>query len=162
MRRRYLSLVSVLGLLAVGCGGESYETEEMTVYSRNLEKVAVDQAAKGQSVGDSEAFSLELYKTLEGGEPVGIMDGVATIARTQTTRGQRVGHRVATVQYSFAGLGTVVSAGVYSAEIPGDGSQPVRQLVRPIVGGTDAYANARGKVVQTAIGGGQQKITLVV
>ncbi len=157
---RCLVPVLVAGLALTACGGGAYETEQLTSYTRELERTYVDQAGQGQSAGDTEAFTAVLDRQPRGGDPIGLLDGVATITRTQTVRGQRLGHRVATIQYSLTGRGTIVAAGVYTAEIPGDASEPARQIVRPIVGGTDAFENARGKVVHTGIGGGQQKVTL--
>jgi hypothetical protein len=140
--RRYGLLVAVAGALALtaaGCGGSSGTT--LHVVSDNAAVDVVDLGPHGKSPGDVYAFD-GIVRDRDGKQEVGHVYGTQTSISLESDA-----EVVQTlITYQFGGEDSITIGGI--ARYPkGDvGLIPGHRYVRPIIGGTGTYGDARGEV----------------
>ena len=137
-----LALALALVLVLAACGGSAGSEKVVTVLHAAVTATLVDAGDAGSSPGDSRLF--EIATTVEGASTTGRLDAVLlTTGVNIPAAGDEV--RIGTLVFSFGeGTDQVVIEGV--SAYPGTGSTIAANTstIRPIVGGSGAYANARG------------------
>ena len=134
--------LGVIALLAAGCGGngeeDESEVEAISLISTAEPPIDVDLGEPGESPGDLNVFEAEL-EDAQSGEPAGRLYGVQT---SVAIRGDtEIVQADITLDLED---GDITVGGV--SEYPRGGADLVeeQEFVRPIVGGTGAYADAGG------------------
>jgi hypothetical protein len=155
MRKRRNALFLVLGLsvpLAVATSCSSTKTDASSPISLDLvsgppKTVLIDNGQSGPSIGDVDAFSADVTR---GGKPFGTLYGTKTLVALAGEHGVPAGLGLFQNQLTFVlpdGTITVTGVQYYQLDTSNQAAvDAVRNLptVRSVVGGTGAYAGARG------------------
>ena len=152
--------VTAVGLLAgcsTGSGSASSKPADFTVTSAKPTLTLIDVGDRGASVGDYSTFSAAVSKD---GQAFGVLYGLKLLVAMPGTNGIADGFGRYQNQLTFdLPDGTISVAGVQFYTL--DGSIPQTSLTegedRSVVGGTGAYAGARGTVHTTSDAGGTRK-----
>jgi hypothetical protein len=121
----------------------------LTVYSRTPGPRTLDLGAPGASAGDESIVDAGTLVDA-GGTRVGSIRGLETTILTDD--GQRV--VLAQATFRLPG-GDIVIGGVSGHVADGSGNVPGVAYVRPVLGGTGAYAGATGTVTTTRVADGR-------
>ncbi len=141
--RRFAALILASALVATvalaACSGSG---KTVTVLHPAVTATTVDAGDPGQSVGDVRLF--ETPTTVEGSAATGRMDAtLTTTAVNVPSAGEEV--RIGVLVFSFANeADQVVVEGSSTYPAAGATIDPDTSTIRPIVGGSGAYAGARG------------------
>lgn len=129
------ALVGVLGAAVAGASG-SATPSAMRLFSVDLPKteIYVDNGKKGESPGDMILFAERLHRGSRSGQVVGRLEVLCTFV---SERGSRCN-------------GTMILAGG-TLEAAGRVSFGGPRVRIPVVGGTKAYAGARGELAITEV-----------
>jgi len=148
-RSASIAAISIIaaGIIAFGSGCSS-KPADFTVTSAKPDLTLVDTGAKGPSIGDYEVFSSAVTKD---GTPFGVLYGMKLEVALPPAPGAPEGLGRFQNQLTFdLPDGTICVAGVQYYTMDGSIPQTLKEgELRAIVGGTGAYAGARGTLRTT-------------